>query len=106
MFVFPAGNGGAVGDNCGADGFINHPAVIAVGAVGENGLPPVYSEACSAVAVAVPVGGAQDRLTFRHQLNTRMLFVVNNSCLNLSESYFYFVFYKSIDFLHRRKDSF
>ncbi|KAL5965204.1 Furin-like protease kpc-1 [Taenia solium] len=84
VFVFPAGNGGAVGDNCGADGFINHPAVIAVSAVGENGLPPVYSEACSAIAVAVPVGGAQDRLTFKHQLNTRQLFVpttrINNLC--------------------------
>ncbi|KAL5106680.1 PC3-like endoprotease variant B [Taenia crassiceps] len=84
VFVFPAGNGGATGDNCGADGFINHPAVIAVSAVGENGLPPVYSEACSAVNVAVPVGGAQDRLTFKHQLNTRKRFVpttkINNLC--------------------------
>ncbi|VDM30701.1 unnamed protein product [Hydatigera taeniaeformis] len=84
VFVFPAGNGGAVGDNCGADGFVNHPSVIAVSALGENGLPPVYSEACSAIAVAVPVGGAQDRLTFKHQLNTRQRFVpttkINNMC--------------------------
>ncbi|VDK42468.1 unnamed protein product, partial [Taenia asiatica] len=88
VFVFPAGNGGAVGDNCGADGFINHPAVIAVSAVGENGLPPVYSEACSAIAVAVPVGGAQDRLTFKHQLNTRQLFVPTTKINNLCTSRF------------------
>ncbi|CDI97103.1 Furin 1 [Echinococcus multilocularis] len=84
VFVFPAGNGGAMGDNCGADGFVNHPNVIAVSAVSENGLPPAYSEACSAIAIAVPVGGAQDRLTFKFQLNTQKLFVyttkINNLC--------------------------
>ncbi|KAM7532657.1 hypothetical protein Aperf_G00000130687 [Anoplocephala perfoliata] len=84
LVVFPTGNGGIAGDNCGADGFINHPNVISVGAVSEHGLPPFYAESCSAVAVAVPVGGAEDKITFLHQLTTRHLFVpttqVNNMC--------------------------
>ena len=77
VFVFPTGNGGTTGDNCGADGFVNHPRIIGVSAMSENGLPPVYGESCSAVAISVPVGGAPDRVTFRHQLTSRRLFVVS-----------------------------
>ncbi|VDL60004.1 unnamed protein product [Hymenolepis diminuta] len=54
VFIFPTGNGGLQGDNCGADGFVNHQNVIGVSALSENGLPPSYSEACAAVTVAVP----------------------------------------------------
>uniref|UniRef100_A0A0R3TAG8 P/Homo B domain-containing protein n=1 Tax=Rodentolepis nana TaxID=102285 RepID=A0A0R3TAG8_RODNA len=72
------------GDNCGADGIVNHPSVIGVSALSENGLSPSYGEACAAVAVAVPVGGAEDEFTFRAQLNGRRLFApttkINNMC--------------------------
>lgn len=78
VFVFPSGNGGLHGDNCGADGFVNHPNVITVSALSENGLSPSYSEACAAVSAAVPVGGAEDKLTFKQQIIKRHLFVVSN----------------------------
>ena len=77
VFVFATGNGGIAGDNCGADGFINHPRVIGVSAVSENGLPPVYGERCSAVSISVPVGGASDRLTFMRQVAAKRKFVVS-----------------------------
>nr|CUU97601.1 hypothetical transcript [Hymenolepis microstoma] len=84
VFLFPSGNGGLEGDNCGADGIVNHPNVISVSALSENGLPPSYGEACAAVAAAIPVGGATDKFTFRRQLSGRQSFApttkINNMC--------------------------
>ncbi|VDD75840.1 unnamed protein product [Mesocestoides corti] len=84
VFLFPAGNGGEVDDNCGADGFVNNVHVVSVNAIGENGLAPAYAERCAAVSIAVPIGGAPDKVTFRHQISRRHFFVsttdINNRC--------------------------
>ncbi|CAH8594129.1 unnamed protein product [Heterobilharzia americana] len=62
IYVFASGNGGVFGDSCGADGFVSSPNVIAVSATDNIGQKTVYSEACAAVRVSVPVGGSPDEL--------------------------------------------
>ncbi|CAH8864391.1 unnamed protein product [Trichobilharzia szidati] len=57
IYVFASGNGGLFGDNCGADGFISSPNVIAVSAVDNVGRKTLYSEACASVRVSIPIGG-------------------------------------------------
>ena len=51
--MWAAGNGGAVGDTCAADGYVNSIYTIAIGSVGSNGRAAYYDERCSAkLAVA------------------------------------------------------
>ncbi|PAA80886.1 hypothetical protein BOX15_Mlig002511g1 [Macrostomum lignano] len=57
LFVMASGNGGKNADNCGADGFVNNPHTIAVGALNIFGRTPYYGESCSAIHVSAPVGG-------------------------------------------------
>nr|CAH8864532.1 unnamed protein product [Trichobilharzia regenti]CAH8864534.1 unnamed protein product [Trichobilharzia regenti] len=58
IYVFASGNGGFFGDNCGADGFISSPNVVAVSATDKVGRHTLYSEACASVRVSVPIGGS------------------------------------------------
>ncbi|CAH8667098.1 unnamed protein product [Dicrocoelium dendriticum] len=59
LLLFASGNGGAVGDHCGADGFVSSPHVIAIAALDHQGARTMYSESCSGTRVAVPVGSPQ-----------------------------------------------
>ncbi|KAF5405566.1 putative Proprotein convertase subtilisin/kexin type, partial [Paragonimus heterotremus] len=59
LFIFASGNGGHLGDHCGADGFIGSPSVIAVTALDNKGIKAIYSESCASIRFAVPVGSPQ-----------------------------------------------
>lgn len=54
IYVWAAGNGGDLGDNCNYDGFASAREVIAVAALGNNGVQSYYSEPCAALLVAAP----------------------------------------------------
>ncbi len=56
IFVWAAGNGGAMGEDANADGFVNNPHVIAVGAIDSLGRVPPYSEGGACLAVVAPSG--------------------------------------------------
>ncbi|CAL8097599.1 unnamed protein product [Calicophoron daubneyi] len=60
LFVFASGNGGLEGDNCGADGFVGSPEIIAVSALTRTGEKTVYSESCASVRMSIPIGGPKD----------------------------------------------
>ena len=62
VMVWAAGDGGEL-DNCNFDGFANSRFVIAVGAVGDDGLPAPYSERCSALFVVAPSSGGIRSIT-------------------------------------------
>src|SRR5262249_36104465 len=57
IFVFPAGNGLAVGDNANYDGFANSIYTIAIGAVTDQGNQTDYSEPGACLVVSVPSSG-------------------------------------------------
>ena len=53
IYVFAAGNGGWLGDNCNFDGYTNSIYTVTIGAITREGKHPEYSEPCSAqLAVA------------------------------------------------------
>ncbi len=57
IFVWAAGNGLALHDNCNFDGWANTRFVIAVGALADNAQRAFYSEPCSAMFVTAPSNG-------------------------------------------------
>ena len=57
IYVFAGGNGGAAGDDVNYDGFANAIQVIAVGAVGNDGLLSSYSEPGACLALVAPSRG-------------------------------------------------
>ncbi|KAF8567472.1 hypothetical protein P879_03370 [Paragonimus westermani] len=59
LFIIASGNGGHLGDHCGADGFVGSPFVIAVTALDSKGVKAIYSESCASIRFAVPVGSPQ-----------------------------------------------
>ena len=56
IYVFPAGNGRAYGDNANYDGYANSIYVLAVGAVDDQGQQSDYSESGACLAVCAPSG--------------------------------------------------
>ena len=46
--MWAAGNGGARGDSCAADGYVNSIYTIAVGSADEGGSAAYFDEQCSA----------------------------------------------------------
>lgn len=62
LYVFAAGNGKTVGDNCAADGYINSIYTIAIGSTREDGLSPLYSERCNAVHATTYSGGINEQV--------------------------------------------
>lgn len=63
IFVWAAGNGLMANDNCNYDGFANHRATIAVGAVGSDGKQSYYSEPCAAMLVTAPSSSTLSGIT-------------------------------------------
>ena len=58
IFVWASGNGGAEGDSCACDGYVNSVYTIAITATSENGTKPRYTEECPAIlATAYSSGG-------------------------------------------------
>lgn len=62
VFVFAAGNGGGMDDQCNFDGYTNSIYSITIGAVDRKGLHPYYSEACAAVLAVAPSSGSGDHI--------------------------------------------
>lgn len=48
VFTFASGNGGANGDSCAADGYVNSIYTIAVGSADQTGKQAFYDENCTA----------------------------------------------------------
>lgn len=67
-YIWAAGNGADVGDNCAYDGYCQHPATIVVGAITNNGRAAYYSESCPALWVVAPSSGDyhNQRITTTH----------------------------------------
>lgn len=62
LYVWASGNGGALGDNCNCDGYVNSIYTISVGGVTQQGSLPFYGERCSStLAVTCSSGAYQDR---------------------------------------------
>ncbi|XP_076135534.1 neuroendocrine convertase 1-like [Alosa pseudoharengus] len=57
VFVWASGNGGAQGDHCGADGYINSIYTIAIGAITHTGRSAFYSEPCPATMAVTLTSG-------------------------------------------------
>lgn len=58
IYVFAAGNGGWLGDDCNFDGYTNSIYTVTVGAITREGKHPEYSEPCAAqLAVAYSSAG-------------------------------------------------
>ncbi|CDZ97435.1 kex protein [Phaffia rhodozyma] len=62
VFVFAAGNGGGMDDQCNFDGYTNSIYSITIGAVDRKGLHPYYSELCAAVMAVAPSSGSGDHI--------------------------------------------
>ncbi|WVQ78821.1 hypothetical protein IAT38_000912 [Cryptococcus sp. DSM 104549] len=62
VFVFAAGNGGGVDDQCNFDGYTNSIFSVTVGAVDRKGLHPYYSEMCAAMMTVAPSSGSGDHI--------------------------------------------
>lgn len=62
LFVFAAGNGGGVDDQCNFDGYTNSIFSMTIGAVDRKGLHPYYSELCAAMMVVAPSSGSGDHI--------------------------------------------
>jgi kexin len=58
VYVWAAGNGAGNGDSCAYDGYVQHPDVLAIGAVAFDGTVPRYSEACPALFGSAPSSGS------------------------------------------------
>lgn len=54
IWVWAAGNGAHVGDHCGADGYVQSPYTVAIGALGPDGKRSFYSETCAALLAVAP----------------------------------------------------
>ena len=62
VFVFAAGNGGGLDDQCNFDGYTNSIFSLTIGAVDRKGLHPYYSEMCAAMLVVAPSSGSGDHI--------------------------------------------
>jgi kexin len=62
VFVFAAGNGAALDDNCNFDGYTNSIYSITVGGIDRAGNHPYYSESCSAQLVVTYSSGHSDAI--------------------------------------------
>jgi kexin len=69
IFVFAAGNGGGVDDQCNFDGYTNSIYSMTIGAVDRKGLHPYYSEMCAAVLAVAPSSGSGDHIVRLHALS-------------------------------------
>lgn len=63
IYIWAAGNGAAVGDNCNYDSWANSRYTITVAAITDLGTVAKYSEPCSAILVAAPSSGGNRSIT-------------------------------------------
>jgi len=63
LFLWAAGNGLKLDDNCNFNGYANNRFVIAVGALTDNAQQAPYSEPCSALFIAAPSSGGSRGIT-------------------------------------------
>lgn len=58
IFVFAAGNGGGMDDQCNFDGYTNSIFTTTIGSLDYTGRHPYYSEKCTAMLVVTPSSGS------------------------------------------------
>jgi len=63
LYVWAAGNGRGVGDNCNNDGWASWRYTITIAGLTMRGFQASYSESCAALHVTVPGGGSGPALT-------------------------------------------
>ena len=76
--MWAAGNGGARGDSCAADGYVNSIYTIAVGSADEGGSAAYFDEQCSAKLI---VSFNHDSTNGVHMVS--LLFYSTGSCCYL-----------------------
>ncbi|KAL1411825.1 pheromone processing endoprotease [Vanrija albida] len=62
IFVFAAGNGGAMDDQCNFDGYTNSIFSTTIGSLDYTGRHPYYSEKCTAMLVVTPSSGSGEHI--------------------------------------------
>lgn len=63
IYVFASGNGKHLGDNCGADGYINSIYTIPIASANQEGKAVFYGDRCSAImATAYSSGGPRNEM--------------------------------------------
>jgi subtilisin family serine protease len=62
LFIWASGNGGAAGDDCGADGYVSHHNVISIGSINHLGETPYFSEFCPSTMAVAYTGGQHNML--------------------------------------------
>lgn len=67
IFVFPAGNGGGMSDQCNFDGYANSIFTLTIGGITHDGKHPLYSERCAAVMVVAPSSGSGAWIVSSHK---------------------------------------
>jgi subtilisin-like proprotein convertase family protein len=70
IYVWPAGNGAALGDNCNYDGYAASPYTLTVAAHGASGGVTDYSEPCSATLVSAPSSSGDEGIVAADILGT------------------------------------
>jgi subtilisin-like proprotein convertase family protein len=63
IYMYSAGNGGQLGDDCNFDGFASFRATVTVGAITALGEPTYYSEECAALHVVTPSTGQNNMIS-------------------------------------------
>lgn len=63
IYVWAAGNGRSIGDNCNNDGWASWRYMVTIAGTTSRGKQSSFSEECSALTVAVPAGGSGPSLT-------------------------------------------
>jgi subtilisin family serine protease len=61
VFVWASGNGGASGDDCGADGYVSHQYVISIGSLNHLGKTTYFDEFCPSTMAVAYTGGRHAR---------------------------------------------
>uniref|UniRef100_A0A7I4XZS1 P/Homo B domain-containing protein n=1 Tax=Haemonchus contortus TaxID=6289 RepID=A0A7I4XZS1_HAECO len=78
LYVWASGNGGLEDDDCAMDGYASNLHTITFGVATPNGIPPWYSEGCSAVMAAI----SEDSTISKGVVTTD----VGNKCVTFSGS--------------------
>ncbi|XP_013385103.1 neuroendocrine convertase 2-like [Lingula anatina] len=75
IYVWATGNGGHMGDDCGADGYVSSIYTLSVGSINQYGLSTYFMEFCPSTLAVVYSGGKHDPKD-RHEREHPILKVV------------------------------
>ncbi|XP_050390100.2 furin-like protease kpc-1 isoform X1 [Patella vulgata] len=84
IYVWATGNGGAMGDDCSADGYVSSIETLSVGSITDKGRRPYFMENCTSTIAVVPSGGEEVPGEERRHNITKLKVVttdINNGCI-------------------------